>query len=119
MNVVKRETADVTSPIFLEGSLCGSKWFAVNSSYGESGGRAHCSLLNKVNNCVLTDFLCVVLQKLLININTSAMYLTAIESFHIIINQNVNRHLKVIREICEIDISISFHIGTHTFRKKQ
>jgi integrase/recombinase XerD len=37
--------------------------------------------------------------------------------FTTLTNQYVNRCLKVIKEICEIDILLTFHVARHTFAK--
>lgn len=37
--------------------------------------------------------------------------------FPLLTNQDVNRRLKMIREICELDIPMSFHVARHTFAK--
>ncbi len=37
--------------------------------------------------------------------------------FPFLTNQHINRQLKVIKEICEIDIPLSFHVARHTFAK--
>jgi site-specific recombinase XerD len=37
--------------------------------------------------------------------------------FPFVTNQYINRQLKIIKEICEIDIPLSFHIARHTFAK--